>query len=428
MVKKVAKIEKSIKILVEGTGSRSSRSNSGNSSSTYVRASSSSSSISGGGSSFNHGNGNKTSDSSISSSDKMMIEESPVCLDNKGDLKNGNYFGNYLPIDNKFELVSGAYENKDNNTIDKDVNQAVTDYSNKYDNDNQEQKYWKCSTDDNDKDKDMNNDNKEINHIDTDTCNYDKGSMSWKQSIGDKTLSENFNDKDVKNIQINNNANNCATLESFTDGTIDNDVDSDSNAIKYKKIHWDHLISIFKDISSVFPVRCEGFFILIDICNNLNSWNTRYLSGVLHHYPSLSHYESVATAKLSSGKSANLSSANLILSANPSSANPSSTNPFGANPSSANPSSANPSSANPSSANPSSANPSSANPSSANPSSANPSSAIPSSANLSSTVDPSDPKIPFNEVLSNGDPSRVKPTLGSQLSDGSRLCMFNMQN
>jgi uncharacterized protein YjbI with pentapeptide repeats len=398
MVKKIAKIGKSIKMLVGGNGSRKSSSSSGDS----IRSSSS----------INEKN-NNCFDSSISSDKKMTIEESIPCLHNGVD------FGNKVIIDDKDEI-------KDNIATEETKNQDITNYNDKCDKcDDQEQRYWKSSIDDKNEDENMNNNNHDIKHIATDTDKDDNGSVYWKEN-DKKIRNVSFNNIDnKKNIHANDNANNHTTLVSI----MDNNTDNDMNTIKNKKIHWDNLISLFKDIISVFPARCEGFNTLIDIYNNLNSWSTRYLRGVINHHPDLSQYEILNTIKLTSDRSANpcsanlssadlsssanSSSANLSLSANLSnanpsspnlpSANPSSANPSSANPSSANPSSANPSSANLSSANPSSANPSSANPSSANPSSANPSSANPSSANPSS-ANPSSANLSNPNLSSNGNP------------------------
>ena len=70
------------------------------------------------------------------------------------------------------------------------------------------------------------------------------------------------------------------------------DLKLDQNG-KLSKILWNDLMSLFKDVVSVLPLRCSGVEVLLSLYHSVNDWTKRYIGGILHHCSFASLYSRV---------------------------------------------------------------------------------------------------------------------------------------
>jgi hypothetical protein len=66
-----------------------------------------------------------------------------------------------------------------------------------------------------------------------------------------------------------------------------------------KRIHWDELIAIARDVDSVMPIKCRKAELLLRLFNDVNEWTVRHLGGILHHSPFVDIYAENTTASSS---------------------------------------------------------------------------------------------------------------------------------
>ena len=101
-----------------------------------------------------------------------------------------------------------------------------------------------------------------------------RSNSSSKRVIGDNGDEDSRSSSSGKNDRYNST--------SYSSHTYQSNLNSDFS-LKLKKVHWSDLMSLFKDVLAVLPLRCIGVDILFSLYNDVNEWTKRYIGGILHH-------------------------------------------------------------------------------------------------------------------------------------------------
>ena len=96
----------------------------------------------------------------------------------------------------------------------------------------------------------------------------------------------NGNIKVTSSGKIDTDSRNPSSLTDHSDMKLDQNC-------KLAKVHWNNLMSLFKDVVSVLPLRCIGVEILLSLYHSVNVWTKRYIGGILHHCSFASLYSRV---------------------------------------------------------------------------------------------------------------------------------------